>query len=178
MSVAEFRPLIDKAATRNGLDPLVIVAQVQVESDGNPMAWNPEPRYQWLWDLRLRRPFRRLDPSEIERETPPPDFRCYAGDPDQEWWAQQASWGLLQVMGAVARELGCSDDYLTVLIYKPEEGLDFGCRALAAQLRATNGDLRSALARYNGGPKGNAPGGPLRNESYVVKVETQMKALA
>lgn len=175
-TVSTFRHLIDAAATRHGLEPRVVCAQVQVESTANPWAWNPEPKYRWFWDVRLKRPFRALDPSEIARKAPPADFHCYAGDPDQEWWGQQASWGLLQVMGAVARELGFTGDYLSQLC-EPVLNLELGCTKLGTELTKT-GDIRSALARYNGGPKGNAPGGPLRNEPYVQKVEKAMRFFA
>jgi len=176
MSGAAIAAAITTAAQRHGLDPRVVRAQAGIESAWNPWAWNPEPKYRWFWDVRLGRPFRTLDLSEIEREAPPADFHCFAGDPDQEWWGQQASFGILQVMGAVARELGFRGHYLTQLC-DLELGLEYGCLKLASELRQT-GDIRSALARYNGGAKGNAPGGPLRNEAYVLKVETAMKRIA
>ena len=92
-------------AAAHGLPPLLITALVEQESAGDPYAWNPEPRYRYLWDVKRNAPFR--TPTEAERasEIPPHDFPTLGGDRDQEWWGQQASWGLMQVMGAVAREL-------------------------------------------------------------------------
>src|SRR5688572_9407095 len=100
------RALIQSAAEEHALDPELLEAQVFVESGDNAHAWNPEPAYRYLWDVRQGRPFRPLTPAERQSEVPPADFPTLAGDRDQEWWAQQASWGLLQVLGAVAREDG------------------------------------------------------------------------
>ena len=94
------------AAQQRNLDADLITAMVRVESDGNPWAWNPEPSYRYLYDVRKQRPFRPLSVTEAITKRPPADFHALAGDPDQEWWGQQASWGLMQVMGALARELG------------------------------------------------------------------------
>lgn len=159
---------IREAAALHGLDPRVVAALVTVESSGNPFAWNPEPRYRYLWDVRQRRPFRPLTASENADEVPPADFPFIAGDRDQEWWAQQASWGLMQVMGAVARELGFRGPYLTELV-QPRTNLGLGCRHLANLLAWAEGDLVQALAAYNGGKAGNTTE-PFRNESYASKV--------
>jgi hypothetical protein len=174
MSVADLRLHINAAAVTHRLDPRVLCGQVQVESEGDPYAFNPEPKYQWFWDLRKDKPFRKLDPSELSSKRPPGDFSCLKGDPDQEWWLQQASIGLMQIMGAVAREHGFDAPYLLKLV-EPAVNLDYGCRHLAQLLRGVNGDLRCALARYNGGAYQNTPGQPLRNEAYVQKVEKAMR---
>ena len=107
--------LIQSAAARHALPELLVIAVVEVESAGNSWAWNPEPRYRYLWDVKRGRPFRPLTEAERASEIPPDDFSCIAGDRDQEWWGQQASWGLMQVMGAVAREHGFRGPYLTEL---------------------------------------------------------------
>jgi len=64
--------------------------------------------------------------------------------------ARSISWGLLQVMGQVAREHGFSGKFLSVLC-EPAAGLDIGCAALAAKLGAAAGDVPRALELWNGG---------------------------
>lgn len=158
------------ACTRTHDLPVGLVsALIQVESDCNPLAWNPEPRYRWFWDVRKNAPFRRLSDAEVALKIPPSDFPCLAGDRDQEWWAQQASWGLMQIMGAVARERGCRSKYLTQLV-DVDLNLAYGCRHLA-HLR--NRHLRSegwngVIAAYNTGGPFCGPGSA--GEAYVRKI--------
>lgn len=170
MTITDLRPLMAAAAAEYGLTPQLVEALVLQESGGNPWALNPEPRYRYFWDIRKKAPFRALTAAEIAAKIPPADFHSLAGDPDQEWWAQQASFGVCQVMGAVARELGCTEPYLTALC-DPVIGLRFGCKKLAVEVKWADGDLSSALAAYNGGRGGNAPGTkPLRNAAYADTV--------
>lgn len=154
-----------------GLDPKLVKALVLVESGGNPWAWNPEPRYRYLWDVRANAPFRALTGAEISSEAPPADFPTMAGDRDQEWWGQSASWGVCQVMGAVARERGFQRPYLTELL-DPSLCLSIACAHLAGLLRWANGDVEQALAAYNGGRGGNETR-PFRNADYAAKVLAQ-----
>lgn len=154
------------AAVRHHLDPAVVLAIVSVESSGHPWAWNPEPRYRYFWDVRAWRPFRSVTPAEIASEYPPADFRAIAGDPDQEWWAQQASWGVMQVMGAVAREAGFRHAYLPELC-DPWTGLEYGCTHFAGQLIWSGGDVARALGAYNAGRGGaDGPAG----QAYAARV--------
>jgi len=159
---------INAAANRHGLKPLDVAAIVSVESSFNPWAWNPEPRYRYLWDTKQKTPFRPLLPAEILSEYPPKDFHSMYGDPDNEWWGQSCSWGLMQVMGAVAREHGFQGAYLTQLC-DPVINLEYGCKQLAALFRWSGGEEEPAFAAYNGGKVGNLHR-PFRNQNYVVKV--------
>lgn len=165
--------LIASVAGKFTLDPKVLSAQVQVESGTNTFAWNPEPQYKYLVDVRTGKPFRALSNDEISSETPPSDFPFLAGDRDQEWWGQQASWGLLQIMGAVAREHGFKGPYLVELC-DPEQGLLWGCTHLAGLVQWAHGNIRQALAAYNGGKGGNSVA-PFRNDAYAAKVLAQIK---
>ncbi len=167
--------LLQQTAARHGLSPLLVSAVVQVESEGNPYAWNPEPHYRWFWDVRRNAPFRTLTQAEIENETPPRDFPTLAGDRDQEWWAQQASWGLMQVMGAVARELGYNRKYLTQLI-DAEDSLEYGCRKLL-QLKGRFFEGRGwpgVIAAYNAGSPRVDGAGRYVNQGYVDKVMARL----
>jgi hypothetical protein len=167
-SAMKFQTEITTASARYGLDHLLVAGLVQVESNFNQYAWNPEPRYRYYWDVKTHVPFRPLVPVEVSAEFPPPDFHSIEGDADQEWWGQSASWGLMQVMGAVAREHGCRIPYLTELC-DPATNLDYGCRHLARLLDWSHGDVERALAAYNGGTGGNSKK-PYRNQAYATKV--------
>lgn len=160
---------IAEVAAKFALDPLLVAGQVLTESGGETSAWNPEPRYRWFWDVKLNKPFRIVTTAELNAKTPPADFHCLVGDPDQEWWGQQASWGLLQVMGAVAREHGFTGGYLTALCVYPVVGLEVGCRHMADLLKWSSGNVDKALAAYNGGKSGNEVL-PFRNQAYATKV--------
>lgn len=137
-------------ATRFGIEPRWVLGMIEVESSGEPDAWNPEPKYRYLWDIAQGKPFRKLTEAEQASEIPPTDFPGPRGlDRDAEWWGQQASWGLMQVMGAVARELGYKGRHLPALC-RPEIGIPIGCRHLANQIRRF-GNLDNGIAAYNAG---------------------------
>jgi hypothetical protein len=167
------KDLVRSQAAMAGLDPSILLALVTVESGGDPWAWNPEPRYRYLWDVAHDRPFRPLTPSEIAAEVPPADFTALAGDADQEWWGQAASFGLCQIMGAVAREHGFKGRYLTALC-DPEINLRFACMHLNGLMVWAGRDATRALAAYNGGKVGNAVA-PYRNAAYAQKVMAAME---
>lgn len=155
---------------RQGITPALVMGFIQTESSGDSWAHNPEPKYRWLWDYEKRRPFRAITKAEECSEYPPSDFTAPRGvDPDAEWWDQQSSWGLMQVMGAVAREVGFSGPFLTALC-DPEIGVFIGCAKLKALLRQW-GDPEMAACVYNRGSPGFKPGTKeFLNQSYVDKV--------
>ena len=66
------------------------------------------------------------------------------------------SWGLMQVMGQVAREHGFSSNSLAELC-DPVTGLDVGCRVLAAKIAAAEGNVVRALLLWNGGGNRDYP---------------------
>lgn len=165
-----------EAARSYSLDPLLVRALVQIESGGDPYAWNPEPPYRYFWDVKKRQPFRLVTDIEVRSKFPPADFPCLAGDCDQEWWGQQVSWGLMQVMGAVARERGFRGPYLPELS-AVAPNLTYGCGHLTALLAWARNDEEQALAAYNGGRLGNRVR-PFRNAAYAAKVLTARFALA
>ena len=165
----ELHDLIVAAANQYRISPALALAVCEQESSFDPWAWNPEPRYRYLWDVLLAKPFRKLTPAEEASEYPPMDFRAYRGVPsDAEWWGQQASWGLMQVMGAVAREHGFMGRFLSQLC-DPEIGVEIGCRHLAAYLRRFK-DPFSALEAWNGGP-----GAVGHNAQYAKEVLSRVE---
>jgi soluble lytic murein transglycosylase-like protein len=73
-----------------------------------------------------------------------------------EHFARAFSWGLMQLMGETARELGFAGKYLDELS-DPLVGIEFGCRKLAKCMAAHPGDARAALLAYNGGANAQYP---------------------
>lgn len=146
--------LIEEAAKTAGLDVALVGAIVRVESNGDPYAWRPEPRYRYLWDVRLNRPFRSLTSDEIAAAAAPPDFPTLSESQNEEWTGQRSSWGLMQVIGAVAREEGFSGKYFTELM-DPAAALTVGCRHLRPLVQwAGPNNLTKAAAAYNAGKGG------------------------
>lgn len=122
-------------------DIRVFCGWIHTESGFDPWAIRAERNYRWLYP----------------RDHPPAQWST-------EWWAQKASWGLLQVMGAVGREQGVTG-YLSRLL-EPELNLDIACRILLRNRNAL-GSWEDALAAYNGGLGGYGNPGP---RSYVHRV--------
>jgi hypothetical protein len=146
-----------------GITPSLLAALAWRESSFDPFAWNPEPKYPYLVDARSGKPFRKLRDAEALSAIPPSDFHALAGDPDQEWNAQRASWGACQVMGALARELGFRRPYLTELV-RIDVNLDLAARDLARQI-ARFGSAAEGLSAYNAG----TPTSKNRTE-YVIPI--------
>jgi soluble lytic murein transglycosylase-like protein len=138
-----YRREIAEAAAAHAFDPRVVEAVVAVESSGRTHAYRFEPQF---FDKYL------------------------AGKP--EWRGAvpervSASYGLMQVMFVVAKELGFSGD--PELLFVPRVGLDWGCRKLATLMAWAEGDPVRALCAYNGGRGGNTTP-PYRNQAYADRV--------
>lgn len=138
---------VDIVATRHGLDPLWVAAIVEVESAGNPWAVRYEPKWRYFIEAQIR-----------------------GVSHDTEVNQQKTSWGLMQVMGTVARELGCDAPFLSVLC-SPVVGLEYGCQYLAKQLKRYDGDILDAVSAYNAGTAKKSADGMYANQSYVDKVK-------
>jgi len=141
---AELTTLIKSAASRRSLPWELVYAICQVESSLNPSAIRHEPRYRWLvGDNETLSPTERQD--------------------------QMTSWGLMQVMGAVARELGHTGPLSDLL--DPPTGLFYGCLHLR-RFRAKYDIWPDVIAAYNAGSPRRVAGqiGPYVNQSYVDKV--------
>ena len=83
--------------------------------------------------------------------------------------ARAFSWGLMQVMGQVARENGFAGASLAALC-DPGTGLDVGCRVLARKLAAAEGNVTRALLLWNGGTNPSYPDAVLmRTQRYTAR---------
>ena len=168
----QLQVLTQEAARQKGLPIDIVQALVVKESTCRVLAWNPEPRYRYLWDFKRNRPFRSLTAAELASKIPPPDFPAPAGvDRDAEWWGQQSSWGYMQIMGAVARECGYTGQFLTGLC-EPAINIEMGCRhlqGLAKRYLATAG-WPGVVAAYNAGSPRVLGNGQYENQAYVDAV--------
>ena len=132
-----------------GITPSLLAALAWKESGFYPHAFNPEPRFPYFVDVRTGLPFRKVTDAEIASKVPPADFHTLYGDLDQEGWLQQASIGLCQVMGAVAREMGFHGRSLLELV-KTDVNLDLGAHHLSKQITRF-GSAADGLSAYNAG---------------------------
>jgi len=121
--------LARSSAQQSSLDPALVCAVVEQESawDTHAIRYEPAFRSRYVAPLRL---------------------------PATEEIARSISWGLMQVMGQVAREHGFSGKSLAALC-EPAGGLEVGCTVLATKIAAGAGDLSRALQLWNGGTNAN-----------------------
>jgi soluble lytic murein transglycosylase-like protein len=126
-------------AEAHQLDAALVCAICEQES-----AWNP-------WAIRY-------EPAFFARYVAP---QLAAGEiSNTEAQARAFSWGLMQVMGQVAREhnfgMASSKNIAPLAqICDPACGLDVGCTVFAAKLSAARGDAARALQLWNGGGNPN-----------------------
>lgn len=163
----EIRQQVHRAAEHYGLSRNLVAAIVQVESGGDPWAHRVEPGYRWLWDVEAGKPYTLDKPTLIPKDFPSPPLASR----QTEFWGQKSSWGLMQVMGAVAREQGFRSSYLTLLC-DPREGLGAGCRHLVTLHRRFGADHGwvGVVAAYNWGHPSYEEDGSFLNQGYVDKV--------
>ena len=135
-------------------------AIVLTESGGDRFAMRYEPRYRWLWDVKRNRPYSSKTPdlfpapAGVSRET--------------ERTGQMTSWGLMQVMGAVARERGFDGRFLSELC-SIEVGMRYGCQHLVAY-RKRYGNWEAAAVSYNAGSPRRKEDGTWVNQAYIDKL--------
>jgi soluble lytic murein transglycosylase-like protein len=135
-----------RTAVVQSLDPALVCAIVEQES-----AWNP-------WAMRY-------EPAFFTKYVAP----LYTNQKisASEAYARGFSWGLMQVMGQVAREYGFDGLFLAALC-DPECGLAIGCRVLRKKLEGAGGDVARGLLAWNGGGNPAYPGQVLgRKTKYL-----------
>jgi soluble lytic murein transglycosylase-like protein len=125
--------LARKAAAVQSLDPGLVCAVVEQESGWNPWAMRYEPAFFTKYVASL------YTNNKVSAS---------------EAYARGFSWGLMQVMGQVAREAGFDALFLSALC-DPEQGLAVGCKVLRKKLDAAAGDTNRALLAWNGGGNPN-----------------------
>ncbi len=136
-------------AASHSLPPELVAALCRVESGWEPLAARFEPGFRWLV------------------AGAPRPAACSAGTEQQH---QQTSWGLMQIMGAAARERGYAG-WLTGLT-DPGAGLEYGCRHLAwfaGRFLASHG-WPGVIRAWNTGRAEETPAGI----AYQRKVEAAL----
>ena len=135
-----------KAAAAQSLDPALVCAVVEQESGWNPWAIRYEPQFfaKYVASLYTNN---KITASEA--------------------YARGFSWGLMQVMGQVARETGFDGAFLSALC-DPEQGLAVGCKLLRKKLDAMDGDTTRGLLAWNGGGNPAYPAQVLARRAHYL----------
>jgi soluble lytic murein transglycosylase-like protein len=150
----DVQTLIAKAASDHGLPAGLVAATVAVESGGDPFACRFEPQFFERY-VRPRTDWRAVRPCSL----------------DTERQSLATSWGLMQVMGATARDLGFTGPYLSTLC-DPPQGLEYGCRLLARLRDRHKAALGwpGVVAAYNAGSPRRGQDGRFVNQAYVDRI--------
>jgi len=150
----------------------LLMAIIKVESAINKFAYRVEPPYRYLVNVASKQPFRRLTPAENKSEVAPKDFPYIRGlsSRNTEWLGQQASWGPMQIMGAVAREYGFTQAFPELCSYVA--GTKFPCLHLVNLKKRflEKHGWAGVVAAYNAGSPRYIDGGDFENQVYVDKI--------
>lgn len=147
--------VINDVATRENVPANLLGAIVFTESGGNSLAARFEKDYKYLFESK-----------RFARETGVTETT--------EMMLQMTSWGLCQVMGAVARELGVVGPLLNIL--DPETNLTVACK-LIKRLAAKHSQRDDIIAAYNAGTPVKTIDGKYRNQAYVDKVNAAISII-
>lgn len=152
-------------APKYHLPPKLVEAIIEHESECDRFAHRIEPAYAWLWNVRHNVPFT-VTPEIAAHRLPPADFPEPSGiSRETEWIDQQSSWGLMQVMGAVAREQGFTGPMPGLC--DPIINVNHGCQLLQKRAhRYLDSDgWAGVLESYNAGHPGTEAG-----KAYMAQV--------
>lgn len=147
--------IVPEIATEVGVDPHLAQAITLVESSGVQWVCRFEPAWKYFCEVEKNALALGIS-FETERNH------------------QATSWGLMQVMGSVAREFQFTG-HLTMLCV-PEIGARLGCKKLLSLVRRYN-DENDVIASYNAGSPKRGSDGKYVNQAYVGKVADILKGL-
>lgn len=142
--MTSYRAVIEHEAAKHGLDPNLVEAVVIAESNGYTDAFRFEPAFYEHY-LKGKAEYIGLNPRRIS-----------------------SSYGLMQCMYSTAKQYGFGE--IPELLFIPDVGLQFGCLHLAKLLKQCEGDVRLALASYNGGFGNKQAPTPQLYASRVLKL--------
>ncbi len=145
--------IIRHASNGTRVPPLLAVAICEVESNGNNLAVRYEAH--WKYEFEVEK-FAKLNRITVATEK----------------MLQACSFGLLQVMGTVARELGYEASLIQLT--DPYIGAKYGCIKLD-KLMAKFESRDDVIAAYNAGSPIKKPDGSYVNQEYVDKVKSRLK---
>lgn len=143
---------IKAAAAKYNLDYKLVLAFVQTESNFNPWAVRYEPEFYKNYSGNMK----------------VANSICSA---DTEKHMRSASFGLMQIMGQTARELGFTGPYIPQLC-DPATGLEFGCKLLRQKIDKFWKDHGNdgVISAYNAGSPSED------NQNYVTTVKRNWAA--
>jgi len=145
---------INKVCSEFNIDPEILKAIVWTESKGNPDAIRYEEGF-YVRYVRNQRPLIGHHSKGV----------CSY---KTEKHSRSMSWGLCQIMGQTARELGFKGDFCSEL-NDPKTNLYYGAKCLRSKINQEKGDLYAGILRYNGGGDPNYTSKVLNNKK--VKYE-------
>lgn len=82
---------------------------------------------------------------------------------------KDASWGLMQILLATAKEMSGNTRLTATELLKPEVNIDLGSKYLAKQLRRYSGNIYDAVAAYNAGSVKKTLIGQYINQAHVSR---------
>lgn len=148
------KPIISGIAKQYNVDPNVVYAIVEIESAWIPQAVRYEPHYTYLCDIE-----KNARANKISRET--------------EQRLQMFSFGLMQVMGGLARSLQFQGSLISLFEIGPN--VHVGCKFLS-QLMKKYDSLEDVVASYNAGSPRRNDDGLYFNQAYVNKFLAHYKS--
>lgn len=147
--LTELKNVLSVVSAKNKLDIELVAAVILQESSANKYAIRYEPVFLTkyvektkTWDL------------------------ASCGNWETEKTSRATSWGLMQVMGLVARERGFKKKFLSELT-DPFENISIGCLHLSTLIKSKKNEIRGLLA-YNGG---GDPTYPQRIEKWRDRIK-------
>lgn len=140
--------LIAKEANKAGLDRNLVCAMIMVESSGHEFSSCYERHWHYWCNI--------------------PSFAKLCGISEATEKVHQAtSWGPMQIMGGVAREIGYAR--ALPLLGSASMGMHWGCKKLKLVINK-HGYVDDAISSYNQGSPRKFPNGKYENQAYVDKV--------
>ena len=141
--------LIVSTARGAQVPPELVLGIIEAESGGDPRVARINSTYPYTM-MQAKRP-----------------AMCSV---DVERIFQKTAWGLMQVMGATARELGF-EDWLSELVF-PETNIRLGIEFLGRKMSQylDRDGIEGVVAAYNGGAPRRRPDGKFTNQGYVDRV--------
>lgn len=154
MELLLLRRIIEEKAGEVGIDPDLCQAFCAVESSYNPHATRYEPNFYKRYILPM------LTKGDITAD---------------EARGRATSYGLMQIMGQVAREKGFRGKFEE--LYGLAAGLEWGLKHLKHFIDKYAPNLDDAIASYNAGSPRKAGDGWYVNQGYVDKIHKYLNQI-
>lgn len=145
-----YKTIIEMIANKYQLSPELLAAVIMQESSGNPYAVRFEPAFMTRY----------VDKTKGQQNL------TSSADWETERICRSTSWGLMQIMGLVARERGYTKHFLSELS-DPMDNIEFATKHLSQLIARSGNEIRGLLA-YNGG---GDPTYPQRIEKWRDRIK-------